>query len=169
MAQIGFEELPVILAGTEDYEIVLQERNRIKGSLLEPIENAAAARTQEAYDRHFDEVFLALQELDEFFSDHGFLTGNRPSGADILLYSVLVRFDSIYYFAYWLNLHHLRDYKNLFRYMKKLYGRQEFRAVTNLKKIKENFYKAQSRENNPYGLIPPGPDFSEWDIREERN
>ncbi len=131
--------------------------------LLSEIDNAGFARTQEEYEKAYDSVFEALDILDENLGSRKYLTGKQISGADICLYSVLVRFDGIFYFAYRLNKKKIVDYKNLFHYAKKLYHMEAFRRVTDLVQIKNAYYEAQSELQNPYHIVMLGPEYQAWE------
>ena len=95
--------------------------NRLETELIIPIDDAGNARTQEEYEAAYDRVFETLQTLDEELSEKKYLLGEKITEADLKLFYVLARFDSIYYFAHRLNKHKIKDYPNLFRYAKELY------------------------------------------------
>ena len=136
--------------------------NWLDKHLLAPIDAAGFAKTQEDYEAAYDSVFQTLEELNDTLGSRKYLTGGRLTAADVCLYSILVRFDSIFYFAYRLNRHKIKDYKNLFHYAKKLYHTEAFRKVTDFEKIKRSYYEAQTERENPYHIIMLGPDMREW-------
>ena len=131
--------------------------------LLIPIDQAGFAENQEEYEAAYDLVFEAFDELEENLETNRYLMGERITPVDIRLYSVLVRFDSIFYFAYRLNKHKVQDYKNLFRYARELYHIAPFHEATDLQGIKKAYYEAQTEIQNPYHLIMEGPDLSAWE------
>ncbi len=131
--------------------------------LFTPIDDAGAATTQEAYEAAYDKVFEALSELNASLGQRKYLTGDKITDADIRLYSVLVRFDSIFFFAYRLNRHKITHYRNLFHYAKKLYHMEAFKKVTDFEAIKRSYYEGQTDEQNPYHIVMIGPDMSAWD------
>ena len=53
------------------------------------------ATTQHAYERRFDELFDALEELEERLAHNRYLVGDRLTEADWRLFTTLVRFDAV--------------------------------------------------------------------------
>ena len=68
---------------------------------------AGFARTQEAYEAAFRDVFGALDTLEERLSRQRYLLGNRITEADWRLFVTLVRFDAAYYGQFKCNLRRL--------------------------------------------------------------
>lgn len=128
--------------------------------LLSPIDAAGSAITQEEYEKAYDDVFEALDALDDALGKDRYLAGSRLTKADITLYSILVRFDSIFYFAYRLNRNKIKDFRNLSRYVRELYHLDAFHEVTDFEKIKNDYYEAQTDTQNPYHIVMLGPDMS---------
>ncbi len=156
---VDTSRLPGYEAGDPSGEIL----NRLERKLFDPIDKAGSARTQEEYEAAYDRVFETLQTLDERFAKSKYLLGENITEADLKLFSVLARFDSIFYFAYRLNRHKLKDYPWLFRYVRQLYQTDAIHSVTDLKKIKEDYYETQTDVQNPYHLVMLGPDMSDWE------
>jgi putative glutathione S-transferase len=131
--------------------------------LLETIEKAGAATSQEEYGAAYDRAYEIWDELDAYLADRDYLTGTQPTEADGALFDILVRMDIIYYFAYRLNRSRLKEFPHLFDYAKRLYRLPEYRARADFEQIKKDFYGNQSDVQNPYHLIPVGPDLSLWE------
>lgn len=159
------QDLPVRLPLQETIETAAIEacREQLGQSLLASIARAGAAETQEEYEQAYDAVFAELDRLDAELGEKQYLLGDIPTQADVRLYSVLVRFDIIYYFAFRLNRNQIKDFPNLWRYAVRLYHRQEFQAVTDFQKLKEDYYQNQTDIENPYHLVANGPDVSAWE------
>jgi putative glutathione S-transferase len=160
------QDLNIRIRDTEgvDHETVEQWKTRLDQNLRTPIAQAGAAGTQEEYEAAYDEVFEELDQLNVELETKTYLLGNEITQADVRLYSILVRFDIIYYFAFRLNRSQVKDFKNLWRYARELYHRPEFQSVTDFQKLKEDYYQAQTDIENPYHLIANGPDVSAWEI-----
>ena len=153
------ENLPIILESEEEaspWEEWLDQ------TLASPISKAAEAKTQEAYEQAFDETFAALDLLNRELGNRTFLGKEGPGKADVRLYSLLARFDCIYFFAFRLNLHKIRDYENLTRYVRELYALPAFREQTDFEKMRRDFYGREPDVANPYHLVMCGPDMSYW-------
>lgn len=142
---------------------VKEENEKLGRILLRPIYQAGIAETQEEYEKYYDLVFEALDELDKTLGQRKYLLGDSVTQADVRLYTVLVRFDIIYYFAFRLNRSQIKDFPNLWRYAKELYHRPEFKKATDFEKLKNDYYQNQSDIENPYHLVANGPDVSAWE------
>ena len=127
--------------------------------LYESIFAAAVALTQDSYERNYDRVLALLLDLDDVLAKSPYVSGASVTAADARLFSVLVRFDLIYFFAYRLNKHHTKDYPNIKRYLDDLRKDSRFQSFFDPKSIKEEYYLNQTKERNPYSLVPLGPDL----------
>lgn len=131
--------------------------------LLQPIYQAEHAKTQAEYEEAYDRVFEELDLLEMQIESKDYLVEDQLTAADVRLYSVLVRFNIIYYFAFRLNRSQIQDYPNLWRYVRQLYAREEFRKVTDFEALKQEYYGNQSDIQNPYHIIANGPDMADWE------
>jgi putative glutathione S-transferase len=124
---------------------------------------AGFARSQEAYEEAYDMVFARLDWLEERLSNNRFLFGEPLTESDVRLYVTLARFDAAYNTAFRLNKKRLRDYPNLWRYARELYRIPAFGETTNFSAIKTH-YHIDCQTNNPYGIVPKGPDEAVWKL-----
>ena len=99
--------------------------------------------------------------LEEHLSKNRFLFGDRITDSDIRLYTTLARFDIAYVYNFYLNGKRIRDHHNLWNYMKELFSIRAFRETTDFDTIKQG-YMLRVPEENPYGILPLGPDLSVW-------
>ena len=122
---------------------------------------AGFARTQDAYEEAFDEVFATLDDLDERLATRRYLTGEKLTEADLRLFPTLVRFDVAYYGAFKCNKRRLVDYADLWAYTRELYQLPGV-AETVAPEIYKRGYYSISQLRNPAGVVPKGPeiDFS---------
>lgn len=116
------------------------------------------ATTQEAYDKNFDSLFLALSRIEKHLEQKNFLVGDQLTEADVRLFTTLIRFDSVYIVHFKCNKFAIRETKNLKRYLKDLWQRDAFKNTTNFDHIKRHYYLSHTHLN-PSGLIPNGPDL----------
>lgn len=119
------------------------------------------ARSQEQYEKNYHLVFQRLDWLEERLGKNRFLFGDRLTDSDIRLYVTLARFDTAYYFGFRLNRNRVRDYENLWNYAKELYSIPAFKEATDFDAIKRGYLLDE--EDNPYQILPLGPDNSVWE------
>lgn len=123
---------------------------------------AGFAHSQEEYEKNYDLVFRRLDWLEEHLDSRRFLFGDALTDSDIRLYVTLARFDTAYYFGFRLNKKRIRDYDNLWNYAKELYSIPAFREATDFDAIKRGYLLGNHAEN-PYRILPLGPDNSVWE------
>ena len=93
-----------------------------------------------AYDKAFDSLFAALDELEQRLAHTRYLAGSRMTEADWRLFTTLVRFDSVYYGHFKCNLRRIVDYPNLWNYLRELYQVPGVGETVNLDQIKRHYY-----------------------------
>ena len=116
------------------------------------------ARTQDAYEEAFDQVFATLDDLDERLATRRYLTGERLTEADWRLFPTLVRFDVAYYGAFKCNKRRLMDYTNLWAYTRELYQLSGVAETVEPETYKRGYYSI-SELRNPTGIVPKGPEI----------
>ena len=119
------------------------------------------SETQEKYEENFRLVYDRLDWLEERLAVNRFLFGDRLTDSDIRLYVTLARFDIAYFYNFYLNGKRIRDYHNLWNYAKELFSFRAFRESTDFDTIKRG-YLLRVPEENPYNILPLGPDNSVW-------
>ncbi len=110
------------------------------------------ARTQSAYDEAFDELFAALDRLDERLADQRYLCGETITEADWRLFATLVRFDLAYYGQFRCNRNRLTDFPNLWPYTRDLYQQLRVAETVDVQAIKGIYYGSTAP-----GILPKGP------------
>ncbi|MBR1691511.1 MAG: glutathione S-transferase C-terminal domain-containing protein [Lachnospiraceae bacterium] len=145
-------------------EELREEIDKLNDLLFHEINNgvykAGFAETQEEYEKNYHLVFDRLGKLEEHLGKNRFLFGDRLTDSDIRLYVTLARFDTAYYFGFRLNKKRIRDYDNLWNYAKELYSIPAFREATDFDAIKRGYLLGA--EENPYQILPLGPDNTVW-------
>ncbi len=119
---------------------------------------AGFATAQEEYEKAYDVLFARLDWLEERLSGQRYLFGNQITDSDIRLYVTLARFDIAYYLVFRTNRNRLIDFPNLWNYAKDLYQTKGFGDTTDFDAIKKGYHNM----NNPYNILPKGPDISIW-------
>jgi putative glutathione S-transferase len=119
------------------------------------------ATTQDAYERAFDALFAALDDMETRLQRSRYLVGDRITEADWRLFTTLVRFDAVYHGHFKCNLRRIEDYPNLSNYLRDLYQVPGVAETVDMDQIKRHYYGSH-RHINPTGLVPKGPalDFS---------
>ena len=118
---------------------------------------AGFATTQPAYDHAVKRLFDALDQLEQRLSSQRYLVGNQITEADWRLFTTLVRFDAVYYVHFKCNLRRIRDYPNLWGYLRDLYQQPGIAATVDFDHIKRHYYVTHD-DINPYRIVPAGPD-----------
>jgi putative glutathione S-transferase len=123
---------------------------------------AGFARSQEAYETAYYMVFKRLDWFDGRLSTQRYLFGSVITDSDIRLWVTLVRFDAAYYNAFRVNRNRLKDFPNLWAYARDLYQIPAFRENTYFDHIKTHYHVCCD-PGNTLGIVPQGPDISQWD------
>jgi putative glutathione S-transferase len=119
---------------------------------------AGFATTQSAYDEAFDQLFNAMDELEDLLSKQRYLVGEQITEADWRLFTTLVRFDAVYYNHFKTNKKRLMDYPNLWGYTRELYQVPGIAETVNMDHIKYHYFGSH-QSINPTGIVPNGPEI----------
>ncbi|AFO56573.1 Glutathione transferase [Natrinema sp. J7-2] len=138
------------------------EVDRIIDEIYEPINNgvyrAGFATEQGPYDEAIADLFSALDHWDEVLADRRYLAGDRLTEADIAMFTTLVRFDSVYHTHFMCNVQYVREYDNLWPYLRDLYQTPGVAETVNMAHIKEHYYTTHP-DVNPHRIVARGPDL----------
>lgn len=150
-----------LASGPELYPAALRDEIDALNDYIYPrlnngVYRAGFATTQEAYDEPVQDVFEALDTLEERLADgRSYLMGESFTETDIRALVTLVRFDPAYHTLFKCNLRRLSDYPGLSAYLKRLLAVPGVRETVNLDHIKLGY--ASIRAVNPQGIVPAGP------------
>jgi len=129
-------------------------------AIYEPINNgvyrAGFASSQAAYDDAVDEVFAALDHWDQVLDRQRWLAGDRPSEADICLFTTLIRFDPVYHGHFKCNRRRIVDYPNLWGLVRELWQAPGVAATCDFDHIRRHYY-ASHEGINPTRIVAQGP------------
>jgi len=138
-----------------------EEVDRIIDAIYEPINNGVYrtgfADAQEAYDEAVEELFDALDHWDSVLADQRYLAGDRLTEADIAMFTTLVRFDEVYHTHFMCNHTLIREYDNLWPYLRDVYQTGNIAETVNMDHIKEHYYTTHP-DVSPKRIVPKGPD-----------
>ncbi|WP_096085968.1 glutathione S-transferase family protein [Agaribacterium haliotis] len=116
------------------------------------------ATTQKAYELAYDDLFKALDNIEQRLSQQRFLVGAELSEADWRLFTTLIRFDSVYHGHFKCNRQRLEDYPALSNYVRELYQWQNVAQTVDFYHIKRHYYFSHTMIN-PTQVVPVGPDI----------
>ncbi|QFS93642.1 Glutathionyl-hydroquinone reductase YqjG [Mycobacterium sp. THAF192] len=119
------------------------------------------AGSQRAYERAYDRLFTALDWLEDRLSGQRFLVGETITEADVRLFTTLARFDPVYHGHFKTNRQKLAEFPALWGYARDLFQTPGFGDTIDFVQIKQHYYLVHS-DINPTGVVPKGPDLSNW-------
>ncbi|MET7374919.1 glutathione S-transferase family protein [Micromonospora arida] len=119
------------------------------------------ATSQQAYDEAFRALFTRLDALSERLSGQRYLMGDAITEADVRLFTTLIRFDAAYHGHFKCNRNKLTEMPVLWAYARDLFQTPGFGETVDFDHIKRHYYGTH-REINPSGIVPLGPDESDW-------
>jgi putative glutathione S-transferase len=129
---------------------------RIFKDLNYGVYRAGFATRQEVYEEAVDEVFAALDWLEERLGRQRYVAGPSITEADWRLFTTLLRFDAVYYSHFKCNLRRIADYPNLSNYLRELYQVPGVAETVSLDHIKRHYYMSMIAIN-PTRIVPKGP------------
>jgi glutathionyl-hydroquinone reductase len=137
-----------------------EEIDAINARVYETVNNgvyrAGFARSQDAYEHAFAELFESLQWLEGLLGERRYLAGERITEADWRLLPTLVRFDEVYHVHFRCNRRRIVEYPNLWGYTRELYQWPRIAETVAMAQIKRHYYTTHD-ELNPKRIIPIGP------------
>ena len=122
---------------------------------------AGFAGTQEAYEKAYHRLFDRLDSLSELLSSQRYLAGDTITEADVRLFTTLVRFDPVYHGHFKCNRQKLSEMPVLWAYARDLFQTPGFGDTTDFVHIKRHYYEVH-RDINPTGIVPAGPELTNW-------
>jgi putative glutathione S-transferase len=119
------------------------------------------AGSQESYDENYGRLFDRLDEVSERLRTRRYLVGDHITEADVRLFTTLVRFDPVYHGHFKCNRSKLSEMPVLWAYARDLFQTPGFGDTIDFTHIKQHYYCVH-RDVNPTGIVPLGPDLSNW-------
>jgi len=114
------------------------------------------AKSQEAYDEAFENLFNHLDKMEHILSKQRYLCGNIFTLSDIRAFTTLIRFDIVYVTHFKCNKKRIIDYPNIWNYVKEIYQMDNIKDTVNFEHIKSHYYVSHEHIN-PRKIIPKGP------------
>ncbi|MEX0834775.1 MAG: glutathione S-transferase C-terminal domain-containing protein [Nitriliruptor sp.] len=119
------------------------------------------AGKQESYERAYHRLFDRLDWLEDRLTDQRYLVGDTITEADVRLFTTLVRFDPVYHGHFKCNRSKLNEMPALWGYARDLFQTPGFGDTIDFAHIKSHYYEVHL-DINPTGIVPLGPDLTEW-------
>lgn len=141
------------------------EIDAVIGELFDDVNNGVYrcgfAGSQEAYEEAYDTLFARLDALSDRLATQRYLVGDTITEADIRLFTTLVRFDPVYHGHFKCNRSKLTEMPVLWAYARDLFMTPGFGDTTDFAHIKEHYYVCHT-DINPTGVVPKGPELTNW-------
>ena len=121
---------------------------------------AGFAKSQEAYNQAFEDVFSMLDILENILSKQRYLIDNKKiTEADVRAWTTLLRFDPVYFTHFKCNKKMIsKDYPNLYGFVREIYQIEGVKQTVNIDEIKKHYF-ASHLMINPTAIVPRGPDI----------
>ena len=146
-------------------EPLRDEIDRVMLDIFRDVNNgvyrAGFAGSQKAYDEAYRRLFDRLDWLEERLTNQRYLVGDTITEADVRLFTTLVRFDPVYHGHFKCNRNKLIEMPALWAYARDLFQTPGFGDTIDFVHIKLHYYCVH-RDINPTGIVPAGPDLSNW-------
>jgi glutathionyl-hydroquinone reductase len=141
------------------------EIDEVMAGIYEDVNNGVYrcgfATAQDAYDEAYRALFARLDALSERLATRRYLVGDTITEADVRLWVTLVRFDPVYHGHFKCNRQKLTEMPVLWAYARDLFQTPGFGDTIDFEQIKQHYYGVH-RGINPTGIVPMGPDVSNW-------
>lgn len=140
-------------------KMAMDELNsRIAQNLSVGVYAVAAARNQQEYDAAMNELFGFLDDLDRQLGDgRRFLLGERPTLADVLVYTTLARFDAVYNPLFRASRRRIIDYLHLPKLLRHLHDLSGVAETLRYDHILAHYYDGDWAVANRRGIVPELP------------
>ncbi|KAL4588019.1 hypothetical protein LXL04_000897 [Taraxacum kok-saghyz] len=99
------------------------------------------AQSQEAYDTAVNELFNALNIVDDHLKGSRYLCGDNLTLADVCLFTTLIRFDLVYNVMFKCTKKKVVEYPSLHGYMRDIYQIPDVAETCNLEAMMDGYYK----------------------------
>jgi len=134
---------------------------QVYSKLNNGVYRAGFAKSQEAYDAAYEDVFSMLDILENILSKQRYLIDNKQiTEADVRAWTTLLRFDPVYFTHFKCNKKLIsKDYPNLYGFIREIYQIDGIKDTANVDEIKKNYYTGMS-SINPTGIVPRGPEIN---------
>lgn len=117
---------------------------------------AGFATTQQAYTEAVEELFAALDQLEDRLSSQPWLVGDRITEADLRLFPTLLRFDPVYHVHFKCSIKRLVDYPSLLDHTRAIYQIPGVVDTINMLEVRQHYFGSHGTIN-PHGIVAAEP------------
>lgn len=116
--------------------------------------------SQKEYEAKVEELFQALDYLEDLLACQPFLLGEQLTESDIYLFATLIRFDCVYYPLFKCSYRHIADYDALSSFMLRLRKVDHIESSFDEYLIRQHYFcstmhvDGEERDLNPSRIIP---------------
>ena len=103
------------------------------------------ATTQEAYNIAFQDLFSALDRVEEILSKRRYIAGDVITEADIRLFMTLIRFDPVYVVYFKTDRKAIREYSNISEYVRDIYSTPGIKESVNIDHINKHYFTSHPK------------------------
>jgi len=154
----AFAKHPEVDLYPQDLQTQIDELNAfVYPNVNDGVYKCGFAKSQEAYDEAFHNLFNALERIEDILSKSRYLLGDRLTEADVRLFTTLIRFDVVYTVHFKCNKKQLREYPSILGFVRELYQNPVIKETVNFTHIKNHYYQSHPTIN-PTRIVPNGPD-----------
>ena len=153
-----FAELPEVDLAPPHLRSAIDDINSLTyEDICNGVYKCGFARSQAAYDVAVTSLFKRLDEVDALLATRRYLVdgSSSPTEADVRLFVCLVRFDEVYVVHFKCNKRAIREYPNLYAWLRDVYQTLSLAPTVNMKHIKDHYYRSHTSINT-YGIVPIG-------------
>lgn len=153
-----------LTGNTDDYWPVAQREaiehvnQRIYSNVNNGVYKTGFATTQNAYDEAVVPLFETLDWIEDLLGQHRYLMGDTITEADWRLFTTLIRFDKVYVGHFKCNLRQIRDYPNIWAYLRELYQWPNVARTVHFDHILRHYYYSLDTIN-PSRVVPISPEI----------
>ena len=115
------------------------------------------AQTQADYAEAYHRLFITLDEIDSILVNRHYLIADRPLETDWKLFSILIRFDAVYYILFRCNKRKISAYSGISDYMHRLYHYPGIAETVDFTHIKRSYFLGEKFLINP-SIVSMGPE-----------
>ena len=162
MFNVAFQEFAIGPFANHDFypahlrSQIEEANNWIYPMINDGVYKCGFAKSQLAYNEAIDQLYDALDRLEDILASNRFVLGTYLTEADIRLFMTLVRFDEVYVVYFKCNVKRLVDYPHIREYMRDMYQLPNMASCINMTHIKTHYFTSHATLN-PYAVIPKGP------------
>lgn len=117
------------------------------------------ATTQDAYQSAYNDLFSALDTVEDILAKQRYLVGDSITEADWRLFTTLIRFDAVYFGHFKCNQRQLEQYPHISNYIRELYQYPNVAETVDFYHIKRHYYFSHTMIN-PTQVVPLGPEIN---------